>query len=99
MDTAWQYLAEAHILSQPWPVPHIRVHWAMFGLGWRTRDVREILGQAFRLAVAGPGSLTGRYPAGNSGRSDVSAFAEAPVSDELADVLAAAIASECDGDR
>jgi hypothetical protein len=32
--------------------------------------------------------LTGRYPAGNSGRADVSAFAAAPVREDLAELLA-----------
>lgn len=97
VDVAWARLADAHVLSQPWPVPHVQVHWAMLALGWRTRDAGEVVGQAFRLAVAAPGSLTGRYPAGNSGRSDVSAFAEAPVRDDLADALAAATAHELAG--
>lgn len=90
VDVAWERLADAHVLSQPWPAPHVRVHWAMLVLGWRARDAGEVAGQVFRLVVAAPGSLTGRYPAGNSGRSDVSAFAEAPVRDELADFLATA---------
>jgi hypothetical protein len=70
------------------PYPHVRVHAAMLGMGWRTRDAGEVGGQLFRLVVAAPGSLTGRYPAGNSGRADVSAFAAAPVREDLAELLA-----------
>lgn len=90
IDVAWERLGDAHVLSQSWALSHVRVHWTMLALGWRTRDVREVTGQAFRLVVAAPGSLTGRYPAGNSGRSDVSAFASAPVRIDLADLLATA---------
>jgi hypothetical protein len=88
VEDAWARLADAHVLSQPWPVPHVRVHAAMLGMGWRTRDAGEVGGQLFRLVVAAPGSLTGRYPAGNSGRADVSAFAAAPVREDLAELLA-----------
>ncbi len=90
VDVAWERLADAHVLSQPWALPHVRVHWAMLMLGWRSRDASEVAGQLFRLVVAAPGSLTGRYPAGNSGRADVSAFVPAPVRDDLADLLSAA---------
>ena len=88
LDGAWRSLADAHILSQPWPWPHVVVHAAMFGLAWRTRSRQELAGQAFRILVAAPGSIAGRYPVGNSGRSDVSAFEPAPVPDHLASILA-----------
>ena len=75
----WELLAEAHVLSQPFAWLHIRTHVEMLRLALRTRDVREIRGQAIRLVLAGPGSLTGRYPTGNSGRSNVSMFEPMPV--------------------
>lgn len=59
---AWALLEEAHVLSQPWAWPHIKVHAAMLALGWRTRNRAEAAGQLLRIVVAGPGSLTGRYP-------------------------------------
>lgn len=84
---AWQLLGDAHILSQPWVRPHLRVHRAMLSLGWTARDRHEIVGQIFRLAVAGPGSALGRYPAGNTGRSNVSAFKPMPIRSDLAQLL------------
>jgi hypothetical protein len=84
---AREALATAHILSQPWAWPHVRVHLAMLGLALRTRDGREVRGQLVRAVVAGPGSLTGRYPVGNTGRSDVSATAPMPVAPDLAALL------------
>lgn len=70
---AWTLLEEAHVLSQPWAWPHIRVHAAMLTLGWRTHDRREVAGQLLRIVAAGPGSLTGRYPEGNTGRASAPA--------------------------
>ncbi|MFJ8745179.1 DUF3703 domain-containing protein [Embleya sp. NPDC127516] len=68
----WAHLERAHILSQPWAWPHVRAHGAMLARAVRTRDPREAVGQLVRLAVAAPGSATGRYPVGNTGRGNVS---------------------------
>ena len=87
---AWRLLEETHILSQPWPWPHVRSHLDMLGLALRTRDRREIAGQIFRVVVAGPGSATGRYPLGNTGRANVPATRPMPVPEDLAELLAAA---------
>lgn len=51
------------------------------------RDVREIRGQLSRIAVAGPGSLSGRYPTGNTGRARVPATQSMPIAGEIAEVL------------
>ena len=79
----WEHLERAHILSQPMVVPHLRTHVAMLGAGFRRRDGREVVGQLLRLLVAGPGSLTGRYPVGNTGGADVSALAPMPIPEDL----------------
>ena len=79
----WKHLERAHILSQPSAWLHVRTHGAMFAAALRRRDGHEILGQAFRFVVAGPGSLTGRYPVGNTGGADVSAFEPMPIPDDL----------------
>jgi hypothetical protein len=83
----WTHLERAHILSQPLAGPHVRTHVAMFGVAIRKREPREIIGQAMRLVVAGPGSLTGRYPVGNTGGADVSAFKPMPIPDDLRALL------------
>lgn len=83
----WRHLERAHILSQPMAGPHVRTHVAMIGYGLRRHDRREVLGQLFRLMVAGPGSLTGRYPVGNTGGASVSAFLPMPIPDDLSAVL------------
>jgi hypothetical protein len=86
---AWLALERAHILSQPHAVPHVRTHLTMLAWGVADRDVREVLGQVFRVLVAAPGSRSGRYPLGNTGRARVSAFAPMPVPADLEPVLAA----------
>ncbi len=87
LDVAWQHLERAHILSQPVASAHVRTHGAMLVAAVRRRDPKEILGQVFRLIVAGPGSMTGRYPVGNTGGADVSAFAPMPIPDDLRELL------------
>jgi hypothetical protein len=87
----WHHLERAHILSQPWAIAHIRTHLAMLGYGIRHRDRREITGQLVRLVVAGPGSMIGRYPLGNTGGADVSALQPMGIPADVEAVLAGAI--------
>ena len=85
----WAALEDAHVLSQPWALTHTRVHWAMLTHAARSRDRSEVLGQLSRLLLAAPGSLSGRYPAGNTGRANVSLSEPMPIREELATLLAA----------
>lgn len=66
----WRHLERAHIVSQPDPWLHTCNHAAMLALALRHRDRREAFGQVVRLIVAAPGSLTVRYPGGNTDRVD-----------------------------
>ena len=86
-DRCWTLLEDAHVLSQPWARLHVRVHGSMFVAAVVQRDVREVRGQLSRIAVAGPGSLSGRYPTGNTGRARVPATQPMPIAGELAEVL------------
>jgi hypothetical protein len=62
---------------------------AMLGAGLRRRDSHEVFGQLLRLVVAGPGSLTGRYPVGNTGGADVPALTRMAIPADLAPYLTA----------
>jgi len=86
-DRCWTLLEDAHVLSQPWAWMHVRVHGSMFVTAVVQRDVREVRGQLSRIAVASPGSLSGRYPTGNTGRARVPATQSMPIAGELAEVL------------
>ena len=83
----WTHLERAHILSQPLAGAHVRTHVAMFAVALRRRDCGELIGQLFRIIVAAPGSITGKYPAGNTGGADVSAFAPMPIPDDQRPLL------------
>ena len=86
-DCCWALLEDAHVLSQPWARLHVRVHGSMFVAAMAQRDVREVRGQLSRIAVAGPGSLSGRYPTGNTGRARVPATQPMPIRSDLAKML------------
>lgn len=83
----WELLEDAHVLSQPWAIPHVRVHAAMLVAGWKARDVVEVRGQVLRLLVGGPASAIGKYPVGNAGRARVSSIQPMPVRAALAEML------------
>ena len=78
-------LERVHIVSQPFLGPHLASHGAMLGFAIRRRDWNEVLGQMVRIILAPLGSLTGRLPVGNTGRSNVSAFAPMPIPADLAE--------------
>src|SRR3954471_23526797 len=82
-ETEWRHLERAHILSQPMAWNHVRTHAAMLHYAFRRHDAHELVGQLVRLVVAGPGTLTGRYPIGNTGGANVSATASMPIPDDL----------------
>ena len=87
--TEWRHLERAHILSQPLAGLHLRTHGAMLAASVRRRDSREMAGQLVRLVLALPGSVSGRYPVGNTGGADVSAFSPMAVPDDLRPLLLA----------
>jgi hypothetical protein len=87
---AWWTLERAHILSRTVLVLHLRVHWAMLTYALRTFDAVEVVGQAARLLLAPIGEVTGRTPAGNTGRARVSAFAPMPVPADLRAIIGSA---------
>jgi ligand-binding SRPBCC domain-containing protein len=91
---AWRHLERAHILGQLRLGLHIHSHLRMLGYAVQLRQPKEIAGQLMRLALAPLGNLTGRLPWGNNGRSNVSAFVEMEVPDDLKAIIAAARQSD-----
>ncbi|CAM2784799.1 hypothetical protein BST27_22115 [Mycobacterium intermedium] len=82
-DARWYHLERAHILSQPAAWLHTRNHFAMLNLALRQHDRREAIGQVVRIVLAAPGSLTGRFPEGNTGRATVGLMTPMPLPDDL----------------
>ena len=81
---AWRALERAHIVAQPYFGFHLSSHGHMLGFAVALGDWREAAGRIFRLALVPLGSLTGRLPAGNSGRARVSAFKPMTIPPDLA---------------
>jgi hypothetical protein len=86
-DEAWNLLEEAHIVSQPSALMHTIVHWRMLKLGMGQRSIQEVWGQLIRLLLAAPGSLSGKYPLGNTGRSHVNMFLPISIPDKIAEKM------------
>jgi hypothetical protein len=86
-DARWYHLERAHIVSQPDPWLHTRNHVGMLALALRQHDRREALGQIVRIIVAAPGSLSGRYPEGNTGRVAAGLTTPMPIPADLAAAL------------
>jgi len=87
LEEAWRHLERAHILSQRFAGPHVRVHVTMLGFGLRRRDVREVSGQLVRALVAAPGSWLGRAPVGNTGGANVGILTPMTIPDDLRALL------------
>ena len=77
----------AHVLGQVDFSRHWCVHVTMLRAAWRLADARELRGQLLRLSLVPLGHLFGRLPLGNTGRSDVSAFAPTDVPADLKRLL------------
>jgi hypothetical protein len=87
IEGEWHHLERAHIVSQPRARLHVRTHGAMLVAAVRRSDLHEIAGQLGRFLLAAPGSVSGRYPVGNTGGADVSAFTPMPIPEDLRPLL------------
>lgn len=85
-DAAFSCLEAAHILGQRRTTLHVSAHAAMWLLAWRQRQIKEIVGQSLRILAATIVTWVW-VPSGNTGRSDVSAFKEMPLPDDLRELL------------
>ena len=86
-DEALHHLERAHILGQLYVLPHTRVHWRMFLIALRRRDLLAAWGQAIRIVLGALGSAVGRVPVGNTGGTNVSMFERMPIDPELARLM------------
>ena len=87
LEEAFAHLERAHVLGQWYVRSHLIAHVGMLRIGWRRRDLREILGQLVRIPGGMIGSAIGRVPRGNTGGSNVSAFRQLPIPPDLRDLL------------
>ena len=80
---AFTHLERAHVLGQTSTIHHVRVHWRMLLWGVQQRDLKECLGQLFRIIGAATKTAFGLIPYGNTGGANVSPFKPMPVPVEL----------------
>ena len=55
----------------------------MLKVAFLSRDIKEVVGQLFRLPLGIVGSVVGIVPVGNTGGSNISAFKRMEVSEEI----------------
>jgi len=84
---SWRHLERAHILAQPYPVEHTKVHWKMLCFGIAIKNVKEILGQIPRLLFGGIKSFVGKVPVGNTGGANVPPFLPMEIPKDLLDII------------
>ena len=86
IESAFEHLARAHILSQRFTAQHVYVHWRMLKLGASVGAWREVRGQSTRIVAA---AIFSRIwvPLGNTGRANVSATKPMPVPEDLRAIL------------
>jgi len=87
LTEAFSHLERAHVLGQWYVMTHATTHVYMLRIGWRRRDLREILGQLLRIPGGMIGSIIGRVPRGNTGGANVSATRPLPIPQDLKDLL------------
>jgi len=88
--SSFRHLENAHVLGQSSTKWHTLAHIQMLRWAICERDVREILGQLFRIIGAITKTAFGLVPQGNTGGSNVSPFKPMPIDPELARILAKA---------
>ncbi|MEQ8352686.1 MAG: DUF3703 domain-containing protein [Leptospiraceae bacterium] len=81
-DRAFYRLERVHILSQSYMIAHTQSHWWMFKIGYHRGDLREMIGQLFRILAS---LVVSRLwvPIGNTGGSNVSPVRPMPVPEDL----------------
>lgn len=84
---AFSHFERAHILGQSSPLLHTYSHIGMLKIAFKTKDIKEILAQLFRIPSGFLGSLIGIFPEGNTGGGNVSAFKKMNIPDDLKQIL------------
>ena len=86
LDKAFFHLERAHILGQSFTFVHAKAHWWMFKVGWKRRDLTEIIGQVVRMLGALAFSRIW-VPMGNTGGAHVPPFTPMSIPEDLQDLL------------
>lgn len=87
LDSAFSHLERAHILGQDSAKLHTEVHIEMLKLALHQKDMKEFIGQCFRVPTGFIGSLVNVYPKGNTGGANVNPFSSMPIPDDLKKII------------
>jgi hypothetical protein len=84
---AFHQFERSHIIGQRFPIEHTISHYWMLKIALKKRNVKDALGQIFRMLSGFIGSVLNIYPVGNTGGSDVSPFKEMDIPQDLVELL------------
>lgn len=87
-ERRWRWLMAADVVGQNRFALHWSSHVAMLQFALVMRNLPEAVGQLFRLVLVPLGHLFDRLPAGNTGRSNVNAFAPMALAPDLEQLIA-----------
>ena len=84
---AFKHLENAHILGQESTFFHVKVHYLMFLLAYRQKNIHELIGQIVRIVGALIGTGIGAIPRGNTGGSNISPFQTMAINPEFEKII------------
>lgn len=82
IDIEFKHLENAHVLGQESTYWHVKVHVLMLLWAIRNHQLKEIIGQIFRVIGATTKTAIGLVPQGNTGGTNVSPFKVLPIKSE-----------------
>ncbi|MFT6098800.1 MAG: hypothetical protein ACJAYF_001343 [Arenicella sp.] len=83
----FQYLENAHVIGQESTYWHVKVHVLMFLWAVRNAQLKELVGQSFRIVGAATKTAFGLVPQGNTGGTNVSPFKTMPIKAEYQAII------------
>jgi hypothetical protein len=89
-SSAFAYLENAHVLGQESTYWHVKVHYLMMLWGIKQNNIKEVLGQVFRIIGAALFTAVKGVPVGNTGGSNVSPIKVMPIKPEYAAIISKA---------
>lgn len=86
-SVAFSYLERAHVLAQASTVQHCRTHLKMLGWAIRQRNLKETIGQIYRLIGGAIVTPIGKIPSGNTGGANINALKKLPIEGDLQKII------------
>lgn len=87
LAASWRSLERSHVLGQAFPLEHTYSHWLMMKFGFKTKNLKEVIGQFPRLIFGGMKSFVGVIPVGNTGGANVPPLRSMEIENDLKLIL------------